>query len=150
MWPFAVARLGFRYMRISFLVKLGHPFRKPLCTAFNNVEIFELHNNWCAKFTLLAHVCMECVKVVRLMPGYIEGQLACGAQSIPGANCCGKGVHMSPQQLIGNVHKSVDTSLYPCNITFLLSSTSHLSFSNTTVHPALHNGWMPISDATAR
>ncbi len=121
MWPFAVAGLGFRYMRISFLVKLGHPFWKPLCTAFNNIEIFGLHNNWCANFTLLACVRTESVKVVRLMPGCMVRQMACGAQSIPGADY-GRTVRMLTQLLIGRVHKSVDTSLYPRNITFPLSN----------------------------
>ncbi len=131
------------------MVKLGRPFRKPLRTAFNNVEIFGLQNNWCANFTLLARLRTECMKVVRLMPGCMVGQLTCGAQLIPGGDC-GRAVRMSPQLLICNVHKSVDTFLYPHNITFPLSSTTHLSFSNTIVHPALHNDRMPISNVTAR
>ncbi len=48
MWPFAVAGLGLRYLRISFSDRFGQPFRKRLHTAFNNVEIFGLHNDWCA------------------------------------------------------------------------------------------------------
>ncbi len=149
MWPFVFAGLGFRYLRISFLVKLGHPVRKLLRTALNNVKIFGLHNNWHANFTPLAHVHTECMKVARLMPGCIVGYLVCGAQSAPGADC-GRVVCMSSQPLIGNVHKSVATSLYSYKTTFLLSSTSHLSLSNITVHLALHNGRMPLSDATAR
>ncbi len=45
MWPFTVAGLGLRYLRIKFALRLGHPLRKPFCTAFSNVEIFGLHND---------------------------------------------------------------------------------------------------------
>ncbi len=45
MWPFAVAGLGFRYLRINFSVQFGHPMRKPFSTAFSSVNIFGLHNN---------------------------------------------------------------------------------------------------------
>ena len=45
MCPFAVAGLGLRYFRINFLVKFGHPFRKPFRTAFNSVDNFGLHSN---------------------------------------------------------------------------------------------------------
>ena len=45
MCPFAVAGLGFRYLRINFSVKFGHPFRKPFRTAFSSVDIFGLHND---------------------------------------------------------------------------------------------------------
>ncbi len=66
MWPLAIARLGLRYLSISFLHKLGCPLRNPLHTAFNNVEIFGLHNNWCANFTPFARVRTECVKDARV------------------------------------------------------------------------------------
>ncbi len=45
MQPFIVAGLGFRYFRIIFLLRLGHPLRKPLRTAFSSVEILGLHND---------------------------------------------------------------------------------------------------------
>ncbi len=69
MWPLAVAGLGLRYLSISFSDKLGHPLRNPLRTAFNNVEIFGLHNDWCANFTLFARVHTECVKDTRVKLG---------------------------------------------------------------------------------
>ncbi len=45
MCPFAVAGLGFRYLRINFSFKFGHPFRKPFQMVFSSVDIFGLHNN---------------------------------------------------------------------------------------------------------
>jgi hypothetical protein len=39
----AVAGLGFRYFRINFSNKFGHPLRKPLRTAFRSVKILELN-----------------------------------------------------------------------------------------------------------
>ncbi len=69
MWPLAVAGLGLRYLSISFLDNLGHPLRNPLCTVFNNMKIFGLHNDWCANFTPFARVHTECVKDARVMPG---------------------------------------------------------------------------------
>ncbi len=54
MLPFAITGIGLRYLRISFLLRLGHPLRKPFCTAFNNVEILGLHNDWCTNSTPLA------------------------------------------------------------------------------------------------
>ncbi len=122
MCPLAVARLGFRYLRISFLDMLGHPLRNPFCTAFNNVEIFGLHNNWCANFTSFPQVCTECVRDARVTLGCITGRLSCGAQSTTKADC-GREVLILLHPLIGRVRKSVDGSLqlhkitYPLNIT---------------------------------
>jgi hypothetical protein len=48
----------------------------------------------------------------------------------------------------GSVHKSIDGSLCPVKITLLLKITSHFSLSNTSLHPVLHRGWIPISNAT--
>ncbi len=111
MCPLAVAGLGFRFLRISFLDKLGHPLRKnPLQTTFNNVEIFGLQNNWCANFTLFASIRTECVKDMRVTPGCIAGRMACGAKSTTGADC-GREVRILLHLLIGRVHKSVDGSL---------------------------------------
>jgi hypothetical protein len=87
MWPFAVAGLGLRYLRISFLDRFGQPFRKCLHTAFNNVDFFGLHNDWCANLTPLARVFTECVKFLRVIPGWIAGCIVCGAQSSPGVDC---------------------------------------------------------------
>jgi len=59
--PFAVAGLGFKYLRINFTLTFGHPSRNPLRTAFNIDEIFGLHNDWCANFTAFTLVLIECV-----------------------------------------------------------------------------------------
>jgi hypothetical protein len=74
MCPFAVAGLGLRYLRISFSFKYGHPLRKPFCTACDNVDIFGLHNNWCANLAQLECVRTECVKDARLTVGCKSGQ----------------------------------------------------------------------------
>jgi hypothetical protein len=63
MCPLAVAGLGLRYLRISVLDMLGHPFKKPFCVAFRSVDILGLHKDWCAHFTLLARVEMEWEKL---------------------------------------------------------------------------------------
>ncbi len=89
MFPLGVAGLGLRYFKINFLLRLGHPLRKPLQTALSKVEIFGLHSNWCANFTPLAQVQTECVNVARLMAGWISAVIhaeTCGAQSTVGAN----------------------------------------------------------------
>ena len=52
--PLAVAGLGLRYLHISSLLMFGHPLRKPFLVAFNNVDIYGLHSNWCANFTAFA------------------------------------------------------------------------------------------------
>ena len=59
--PFAVAGLGFKYFRINFTLTFGHPSRNLFRTAFNIVEIFGLHNDWCANFTAFTLVLIECV-----------------------------------------------------------------------------------------
>jgi hypothetical protein len=111
MWPFAVAAgLGLRYLRMSFLDRFGQLFRKPLCTALNNVKIFGLHNNWCENLTPFARVLTECVKFARLIPGWIAGCKVCRAQSTPGADF-GRAVHVVLIPLIGRVHRSVYSSL---------------------------------------
>jgi hypothetical protein len=58
---FAVTGLGFRYLRINFSDKFGHPFRNPLQTAFSNVNIFGLQNDWCMNLMLLPLMHMECM-----------------------------------------------------------------------------------------
>ena len=45
------------------------------------------------------------------------------------------------------VHRSVDGSLYPLKITFLMYFTAHLSLSKVTVHPTLHSTLIPNKDA---
>ncbi len=65
MCPFAIAELGFKYLRIIFLLMPGHPFKKSRLVAFNRVEIFGLHKDWCANLTALALVIMECVNIAR-------------------------------------------------------------------------------------
>ncbi len=61
MCPLAVAGLGLRYLRINFSLIFGQPIKKPCCVAFSIVEIFGLHNDWCANFTAFSLVCTECV-----------------------------------------------------------------------------------------
>ena len=48
---------------------------------------------------------------------------------------------------IGNVHRLVAWSFVPAKITVPLYHTSHFSLSNTTLHPALHKGRIPIREA---
>jgi hypothetical protein len=45
MCPFAVAGLGFKYLRISVSLMPRHPFKYPRRVAFSRLEIFGLHNN---------------------------------------------------------------------------------------------------------
>jgi hypothetical protein len=54
MCPFVVAGLGLRYLRINLLLRLGHPLRNPLRTAFNSIKILGLHKDWWAKLMPLA------------------------------------------------------------------------------------------------
>ncbi len=69
---------------------------------------------------------------------------ACGLLAVvPGV------VHTVPG-VMGRVHRSVDGSLYPRRMILSLKLTSHLSLSNTTLHPALHNTLMPKSEAMAK
>ena len=144
MCPFAVAGLGLRYLRINFSDKLGHPFRKPFLTALSSFEIFGLPNDWWANFTPFARVRTECVKSARLTPGWMLMSL--WARSISGADR-GRAVLVASR---GSVHKPVVSSLKPRKMTLPSYITSHFSLSNVTVHPASHNGRMPISDAIAR
>ena len=48
---------------------------------------------------------------------------------------------------MGSVHRSVDGSFFPLNITFPLYHTSHFVLVNKTSHPALHRTLIPINDA---
>ena len=103
MWPFAVAGIGFRYLRISFSEMLGHPFRNPVCVAVGSLDILGLHSDWCANLTLLALVAMEWAKTATCLtvfdwaasPAYV-------GVCVPG--------------LMGMVHRTVAGSLCPCNI----------------------------------
>ena len=157
MWPFAVAVLGFRYFRMHVSFILGHPLRNPCRTALRSEEILGLHRDWCENLTALARVRTKCVNAVTLTPGCVSfcPLGGCGERSIQGpgsgdvsvvtASNVGE-VHILPDGS-GSVHKSVDGSLCPVKITLLLKITSHSSLSNTTLHPALHRGRIPISDA---
>ena len=49
--------------------------------------------------------------------------------------------------LTGNVHKSVDGSLFPHKMIFPSYITLQLVLVNTTLHPALHSTPIPIEDA---
>ncbi len=105
-----------------------------------------MHNNWCANLTLFARVCIEC-KNAALSDISWGG---CGARPIPRQGC-GKslwlGVVCIPSIVMGRVHRFVLGSLYPRKITCPLYTTSHLTLSKTTLHPTLHRGWIPMSEA---
>ena len=107
MCPFAVAGLGFRYLRISFSEMLGHPFRKPFRVAFRSWDILELHTDWCANLTLFAYVEMEWAKTATCLTvsGW-DGSISCGGVCFVG--------------LMGMVHRSVAGSLRPFNIVLSL------------------------------
>jgi hypothetical protein len=65
MCPFAIPGLGFKYLRINFLLMPRYPFKKPCLVAFNRGEIFGLHKDWCANLTALALVITKCVNIAR-------------------------------------------------------------------------------------
>ncbi len=147
MCPFAVVGLGLRYLRMSFLVMLGQPFRKPLQTVFSRIEIFELQSDWCANLTPLPCVRTECMNNERLTPS-CNVWFGCRAQStIEGGH---ERADCIPVGVIGNIHKLVDGSLYPHNITLPSYSTSHLLLSKMTLHPALQRGQIPMSKARTK
>jgi hypothetical protein len=127
----------------------GHPLRNPHLVALRRVDIFGLHNNWCANLTLLARVCIECKNKAPLYMAWG----GCRAQPIPGQGC-GKsiwlGVVCIPSFVIGRVHRSILGSLYPLKITLPTYTTSHFSLSKTTLHPTLHRGQIPMSKAVLR
>ncbi len=135
MWPFAVAGLGLRYLRIRVSEMLGHPLRKPRRVALRSVDIFGLHRDWCANLTLFARVKIEWAKfaVWRTVVGgsdVIEsGGVACTL-------------------LMGMVHKSVFGSLCPCSIVSPWCIMLQWSLQNVTVHPASQRTRM--SDAIDR
>ena len=107
MWPFAVTGLGLRYFSIRFLEMLGHFFRKPFCVALRSVEIFGLHRDWWANFTLFACVEMEWAKTaVCLTVSDWDGTVVCDS-----VLCL---------VFIGMVHESVVESLNPFRIVLLL------------------------------
>ena len=138
--PFAVAGLGLRYLRMSFSVMLGHPFRNPRRTALSSVEILGFPNDWCANRTALTRVRTECVNAA----------IADGIASCASLGTIIWGLIIFGVWAIGNVHKSVDAFRGPTKITFPLYCTSTLSLWNTTTQPALHRGRIPNSDAMAR
>ena len=82
MCPLDVAGLGFKYLRINFLLMPGHPFKKPHRVTFNRVELFGFHKDWCANLTALALVVTECVNIARA--GWTVGW---GARPIQGPGC---------------------------------------------------------------
>ena len=134
MCPFAVAVLGGRYFVISRSVRLGHPSRYPARVAFSSVEMGGLHKDWCANFTALTFVRIECVKfAVSSIGGFFI--TSCGFPAV------------ALLAWRGSVHKSVLGSLNPVKIILLLYITSHLSSVNNTLHPCLHRTRMPMRDA---
>jgi hypothetical protein len=70
---FAVAGLGYRYLKISFSLILGHPLRKPRLVAISSDDIFRLHKDWCANFTWFNLVLTKCTNMVaRMTPGWTD------------------------------------------------------------------------------
>ncbi len=57
------------------------------------------------------------------------------------------GLHSLLVALIGNVHKSVDGSLFPRKMTFPSYITLQIVLANITLHPVLHSTLIPIKDA---
>ncbi len=55
MCPLAVAGLGLRYLSINFSLIFRQPVKKPPRVVFSSVEIFGLHNDWCANFARHIH-----------------------------------------------------------------------------------------------
>ena len=105
--PFAVAGLGFRYLRMSVSDILGHPLRKPFRVALSSLDIVGLHSDWCANLTLLALVLIECVN-----------DATCSLSVFNAASVDRGGVIWLA--LMGIVHRSVLGSFNPRNIVLLL------------------------------
>jgi hypothetical protein len=108
-----VAGLGLRYLHISSLLMFGHPLRKPFLVAFNNVDISGLHREWCTNLIALARVLTECVNAATLIPSCI-----CALTSDR---------FVSLLQFMGSVHRSVEGSFRPRNITLPLYITLQYS-----------------------
>ena len=127
---------------------LGHPSRNPRRTALRRVDIFGLHNDWCANLTAFAFVFVECVKLATCGAPLCAsaGTMMCVFVALPTGftlvvfvcSCFGP---------IGRVHRSVDGSFFPFKMTFPLYQTSQFVFVKTTSHPALHSTLIPIKDA---
>ncbi len=116
MCPLAVAGLALRYLLMSFLLMLGHPLRNPRLTALRRVNIFGLHNDWCANLTAFALVLTEWVKLATCgLPSWASAgtvvyffpiKLASSFFETVLFHFCSLGT--SPV-LIGSVHRSVDS-----------------------------------------
>ena len=111
--PFAVAGLGFRYFSINSSLMYGHPLRNPFLVARNSRDILGLHNDWCANFTLLARVVIECVN-----------NAECASSASPLVAAVGTVLIALLLLMIGSVHRSVDASLYPRTMILPLYITS--------------------------
>ena len=134
--PLAVTGLALRYLLMSFSLRFGHSSRKPWRTALRIVEIFGLHNNWCANLTVLALVLTECVKLATCgtplcaSDGNVVFFLGGGTTSCNDDDFVGftMGIVACPlSELMGSVHRSVDGSFLPIKITFPLYDVFCLS-----------------------
>ena len=107
MCPFAVAMLGLRYLRIIFLLRLGHPVRNPFLMTLRRVKILVLHSDCCANLTQLARVLTKCVNNARVTPGCSCSFVGISrrAWSCIGADC-GRAVCVATL-LMGSIHKLV-------------------------------------------
>ena len=85
---------------------LGHPFRKTFCVALKIVEIFGLHRDWCANFTLFYRVVMEWANTAMCLSVSVwVGSVLCGG--------------VLRLELRGIVHKLVVGSFNPFRIVLL-------------------------------
>ncbi len=139
MCPFAVAGLGFKYFNTNCSLMFDHPLRKPRLTALRKVEILGLPNNWWANQTAFICVLMECVN-----------EAMAGWSCTIGWGIAGGIIMLHFFIVNGNVHKSVDRFRGSIKISFPSYHTSTLFIWKTTMHPTLHNGWIPKRKARAR
>ena len=97
MCPLAVAVLGGRYFVMRRSEMLGQPSRNPARVALSSVDMGGLHRDWCANFTALSLVRIECAKLATS----VGGGFFITPRGFPA-------VTVSP---MGSVHKSVLGSL---------------------------------------
>ncbi len=145
--PFAVTRLGFRYLVTPFAVRFGHPLTYPHQMAFSKVEICGLHNDWCANWMLFAFVCTVCVKKAIWTARWAWASAITEAADGSTFGTCWEDMPGVPN---GRVHKSVAGSFQPVKITLPLYQTLHVCLSSVMSQPTLVNTCMPKRDAMER
>jgi hypothetical protein len=63
--PFCSCRARVQVLEDQVSLMPRHPSKKPRLAAFNRVENFGLHKDWCTNLTKLALVITECVNIAR-------------------------------------------------------------------------------------